>query len=97
MFNRYTRNRKTLSNNNSNKKKSKGSSSSNSSEFDLVAAIRNKNRGGTNPLASIAARYGVSMNDDDNDGDGDGDPLDDDTFAKLQSKYNKTKKGKGKK
>jgi len=47
---------------------------------DLIAAIRNKNGRG-NPLASIAARYGVSTIEDD--------PLDDAEFAKLRSKYKK--------
>lgn len=50
---------------------------------DLIAAIRNKNGRG-NPLASIAARYGVSAMEDD--------PLNDADFAKLQSKYKKKKK-----
>ena len=51
-------------------------------EEDLIAAIRNKNGRG-NPLASIAARYGVSSVEND--------PLDDGTFQKLQSKYSKKK------
>lgn len=50
---------------------------------DLIAAIRNKNGRG-NPLASIAARYGVAELEDD--------PLNDADFAKLQSKYKKKKK-----
>jgi DnaJ family protein C protein 9 len=53
------------------------------SDQDLVAAIRNKNGRG-NPLASIAARYGVASMDDD--------PLDDAAFATLQSKLSKKKK-----
>ena len=52
------------------------------SEEDLIAAIRNKNGRG-NPLASIAARYGVSSVEDD--------PLDDAKFAELRSKYSKKK------
>jgi DnaJ family protein C protein 9 len=56
----------------------------NNSEQDLIAAIRNK-KGRSNPLASIAARYGVSAMDDD-------DPLDDDTFSKIQSKLKKKTK-----
>mmetsp|Transcript_8290 Transcript_8290/g.17186 ORF Transcript_8290/g.17186 Transcript_8290/m.17186 type:complete len:313 (-) Transcript_8290:964-1902(-) len=56
------------------KTKSKGSSD------DLIAAIRNK-KGRGNPLASIAARYGVSAMEED--------PLNDAEFAKLQSKYAK--------
>ena len=47
---------------------------------DLIAAIRNKNGRG-NPLASIAAKYGVSNVEDD--------PLDDAAFTKLKSKYAK--------
>jgi DnaJ family protein C protein 9 len=47
------------------------------SQQDLIAAIRNKN--GSNPLAAIGARYGVSMDEED--------PLDDVAFAKLQSKH----------
>lgn len=47
---------------------------------DLIAAIRNKNGRG-NPLASIAAKYGVSSIEED--------PLDDAEFAKLKSKYKK--------
>jgi DnaJ family protein C protein 9 len=66
--------------------KAKARSSKKNSEQDLIAAIRNKN-GRANPLASIAARYGVSANLDD-------DPLDDAAFAKLQSKYNNKKKKK---
>jgi len=50
------------------------------SEEDLIAAIRKKN-GRSNPLASIAARYGVSSIEND--------PLDESTFQKLQSKYSK--------
>ena len=55
-------------------------SKSKNSEADLIAAIRNKNGRG-NPLASLAARYGVS--------DFEEDPLDDEQFAKLNSKYRK--------
>mmetsp|Transcript_25590 Transcript_25590/g.70409 ORF Transcript_25590/g.70409 Transcript_25590/m.70409 type:complete len:321 (-) Transcript_25590:254-1216(-) len=51
-----------------------------SSQEDLIAAIRNKNGRG-NPLASIAAKYGVSSVEDD--------PLDDANFKKLRSKYRK--------
>jgi hypothetical protein len=47
--------------------------------------IRNK-QGRGNPLASIAARYGVSNVDVDDD------PLDDAAFAKLQSKMKKKQK-----
>lgn len=50
------------------------------SEDDLIAAIRNKNGRG-NPLASIAAKYGVSKMEDD--------PLDDEKFIKLRSKFSK--------
>lgn len=53
------------------------------SDNDLIAAIRNKNGRG-NPLASIAARYGVTSMDDD--------PLDDAAFAKIQAKVSKKKK-----
>lgn len=49
---------------------------------DLVAAIRNR-RGRGNPIAALGARYGISMDD--------GDPLDDETFANLQSKYERKK------
>ena len=48
------------------------------SEKDLIAAIRNRNGRG-NPLASIAAKYGVSTIEDD--------PIDDQQFDKLKSKY----------
>ena len=51
------------------------------SQADLIAAIRNKNRGG-NPFAALGARYGVSMDED---------PLDDAAFAKIQSKLKKKK------
>ena len=61
--------------------KSKAKAKDNTS--DLIAAIRNKNGRG-NPLASIAARYGVSAMEDD--------PLNDEEFTKLQSKYAKKKK-----
>lgn len=60
--------------------KSKKKLNKGNSEDDLISAIRNKNRRG-NPLASIAARYGVSTMEDD--------PLDDAKFAKLNSKYAK--------
>jgi DnaJ homolog subfamily C member 9 len=62
----------------SNNSKKKGGSS----EQDLIAMIRNKNGRG-NPLASIAARYGVSNIEKD--------PLDDASFAKIQSKMKKKK------
>uniref|UniRef100_A0A7S4EQU9 J domain-containing protein n=1 Tax=Pseudo-nitzschia australis TaxID=44445 RepID=A0A7S4EQU9_9STRA len=62
----------------STKIKTKPKSQKRSSEEDLIAAIRNKNGRG-NPLASIAARYGVSSMEDD--------PLDDANFEKLRSKY----------
>jgi DnaJ family protein C protein 9 len=65
-------------------KATKKKKSSSSSQLDLIAAIRNKKRG--NPLAALGARYGVSMDDDDDD-----DPLDDDAFAKIQSKFKKRK------
>jgi hypothetical protein len=55
------------------------------SEQDLIAAIRNKN-GRSNPLASIAARYGVAAIDDD--------PLDDAAFEKIQSKLKSKSKRK---
>lgn len=58
--------------------KSKKKPNKRNSEDDLISAIRNKNRRG-NPLASIAARYGVSTMEND--------PLDDAKFAKLNSKY----------
>ena len=64
----------------STKTKTKPKSQKRSSEEDLIAAIRNKNGRG-NPLASIAARYGVASMDDD--------PLDDSNFEKLRSKYSK--------
>ena len=63
--------------------KIKGKSKQKNSEQDLIAAIRNKNGRG-NPLASIAARYGVSSVDDD--------PLDDGHFDQLRSKYSVKKK-----
>ena len=62
--------------------KTKAKSKQKNPEEDLIAAIRNKNGRG-NPLASIAARYGVSSMEDD--------PLDDAKFAKLRSKYSKKK------
>jgi DnaJ family protein C protein 9 len=62
------------------KQPTKKSSKSSSSQLDLIAAIRNRNRGGASALASIAARYGGKMDDD---------PLDDEAFTKLQSKYKK--------
>ena len=62
------------------KPKKKLKTKKNNSEEDLIAAIRNK-KGRGNPLASIAARYGVSSTDDD--------PLDDAKFKKLRSKYSK--------
>lgn len=64
------------------KKRSNYKKKGGSSEQDLIAMIRNKNGRG-NPLASIAARYGVSNVDDD--------PLDDAAFAKIQSKMKKKK------
>ena len=51
----------------------------------LIAAIRNKGRN-SNPLASIAARYSVSLPDDD--------PLDDANFDKIQSKLKNNQKKK---
>ena len=63
--------------------KIKAKSKQKNSEQDLIAAIRNKNGRG-NPLASIAARYGVSSVDDD--------PLDDAHFEQLRSKYSIKKK-----
>lgn len=51
------------------------------SQADLIAAIRNKNKGGS-PFAALGARYGVSMDED---------PLDDAAFAKIQSKFKKKK------
>jgi DnaJ homolog subfamily C member 9 len=57
---------------------------SKSTDQDLVAAIRNKNGRG-DPLASIAARYGVALTDDD--------LLEDAAFTKLQAKVSR-KKGK---
>ncbi|KAG7366390.1 molecular chaperone DnaJ [Nitzschia inconspicua] len=62
------------------KKRSQKKNTGSSSQNDLIAMIRNKNGRG-NPLASIAARYGVSNVDED--------PLDDAAFAKLQSKMKK--------
>jgi DnaJ family protein C protein 9 len=62
----------------------KSKKSSKSTEADLVAMIRNK-QGRINPLASIAARYGVTDMDDK-------DPLDDAAFAKIQSSMKKNKK-----
>ena len=60
---------------------------------DLVAQIQNRNRGGGgggNLLASLGARYGVSM-----DGDGgDGDPLDDAEFERIQSRMKNNNKNK---
>ena len=50
------------------------------SQMDLVAAIRNKNKG-SNPFAALGARYGVDMNADD--------PLAGADFEKLQAKYKK--------
>jgi len=64
------------------KTKAKPKPKQKNSEEDLIAAIRNKNGRG-NPLASIAARYGVSSVEDD--------PLDDAKFAELRSKYSKKK------
>ncbi len=61
-------------------KSTKPKTKSKSSSDDLIAAIRNK-KGRGNPLASIAARYGVSAMEED--------PLNDAEFAKLQSKYAK--------
>ena len=52
----------------------------NKSENDLISAIRNK-KGRGNPLASIAAKYGVSSIEED--------PIDDAKFNKLKSKYRK--------
>ncbi len=49
---------------------------------DLIAAIRSRQMAG-NPFAALGARYGVSMDV--------ADPLDDDTFARLQTKYKKKK------
>lgn len=66
------------------KKKRKAADAS-SNMNDLVAQIQNKRRGGgSSVLASLGARYGVSMDDDD--------PLKDADFEKLQSKYKKTKR-----
>jgi DnaJ homolog subfamily C member 9 len=64
------------------KRNSNYKKSSRSSEQNLIAMIRNKNAR-ANPLASIAAKYGVSNVDDD--------PLDDTAFAKIQSKMMKKK------
>jgi hypothetical protein len=52
---------------------------------DLVAQIRNKNRGGGNVLKDLSARYGVPSEDDD-------DPLNDAEFAKIQAKLNKKRR-----
>jgi hypothetical protein len=61
--------------------KNKKSSSAGPSD-DLIAAIRNKKRGGGgNPFSALGARYGVDMSNDD--------PLDDAAFAKIQSKFKK--------
>jgi DnaJ homolog subfamily C member 9 len=65
-------------------KKGKGTKAKkkqNNSQMDLVAAIRNKNRGGGNPFASLGARYGVDMTAED--------PLAGADFEKLQAKYKK--------
>lgn len=64
-----------------NAKKKKKIASSGAPSQDLIAAIRG-NRGG-NPFASLGARYGVDMNNED--------PLDDNAFAKIQSKFKKKK------
>jgi DnaJ family protein C protein 9 len=63
-------------------KPTKAKKGQNNSQADLIAAIRNKNKGG-NPFAALGARYGVSMDE--------GDPLDDAAFAKIQSKFKKKK------
>ncbi|KAL3921586.1 MAG: hypothetical protein SGILL_002671 [Bacillariaceae sp.] len=64
--------------------KAKSKKSAKNSEADLIAMIRNK-QGRGNPLASIAARYGVTDMPED-------DPLDDAAFAKIQSNMKKRKK-----
>ena len=65
------------------KKKRKVAVASSNMDY-LVAQIQNKRRGGgSSVLASLGARYGVTMDDDD--------PLKDADFEKLQSKYKKSK------
>jgi DnaJ family protein C protein 9 len=68
-------------------KTSKKAAAASGSMDDLIAQIQNKKRGGggASVLASLGARYGVSMQDDDED------PLDDAEFAKIQAKLKKKK------
>ena len=53
---------------------------------DLIAQIQNKKRGGAGLLSSLGARYGVSMDEKDDD------PLNDEEFAKIQSRLGGSKK-----
>mmetsp|Transcript_14015 Transcript_14015/g.18269 ORF Transcript_14015/g.18269 Transcript_14015/m.18269 type:complete len:315 (-) Transcript_14015:10-954(-) len=59
-------------------KKPKGKKENNSMD-DLIAQIQNKNKRGSNVLANLGARYGVTTGDD-------VDPLSDADFAKTQAK-----------
>jgi len=74
------------------KKKTKGSGNDMS---DLVAQIRNKNRGGGGVggglLASLGARYGVDIGGEDG---GDNDPMNDDEFYRIQSHVKKKQQKK---